>query len=146
MARPAIFLTLIAATLVGPCLCCCALARAFARPDSPARAGRTSPKPAHEPACRHCRPPNDPPTADVPQPPTPTDPAEPCPFCDGTVLVVATAPPTHTQFVVDVSCVALLPAASAVPADSVAPEIPKEYPPGWGTQAFLLDTCHRLRC
>lgn len=146
MVRPAIVLPLVVATLIGPCLCCCTLARAFARPISTAGADQTSVQPAHKPACPHCRPASDAPTANVPRPPTPTHPTDPCPFCDGTALVVATAPPNVSPFVLDVPCVALLPVATADPKRSVSHESPAEYPPGWGTQAFLLDACHRLRC
>src|SRR5438270_4710194 len=106
MARPAIFVTLIAATLIGPCLCCCAMARAFARPVSTAQATQTSPKPA---ACPHCPRTADVPKADRPTPTSPVPPTQPCPYCDGGVQLTTAAPPTISPFVVDVPFVALLP-------------------------------------
>jgi hypothetical protein len=145
MARAAIFLTLIAATLIGPCLCCCALNRVLGRTEPTAGADSVQQPASVGPTCPHCRPPAQNPTPKHPGHTAPSDPTHPCPHCSGQASIDAIAP-TLVNHVVDDPFVALLPVTSFVSSTLEFAADQVEYPPGWGTQAFLLDACHRLRC
>ena len=144
MARAAIFLTLIAATLIGPCLCCCALAGTIGSLTGGSHSLRQAP--VAEPTCPYCLPPAGIPTADHPARKAPTDPFHPCPHCSGRAAVAAVAPPLPPALQPHLPFVALLPVASDISSAWGAATAVIEYRPGWGTQAFLLDACHRLRC
>lgn len=86
MARPAIFLTLIAAILIGPLLCCCTFGPvAWVRSTT-----AETPVSRSQLTCRHCR------IAD-PAPASPNSkpecPSKPCPWREGRATATAVAPP-----------------------------------------------------
>ena len=145
MARPAIFLTLIAATLAGPLLCCCTLARAFSAAPSQTPE-TTAAVPKHEPACPYCRAAavGDGVTSSRPSPPV--NPSKSCPCCAERAATVAVAPQTIPQPPPEHPLFAILPIQSNVVSAELFGAYRSEFPPGRGIQAFLLDSCHRLRC
>lgn len=137
MAQAAVVLTLIAATLIGPCLCCCAGTRTFSQSTQTAQTDFPV-----APACPHCRTPAGPPSAEHP---VPADREHTCPNCDCRAFrtAVAPAPPTPDP---GLPFVALLPVVADVSVDTVSRTRPTAFPPDRGIRAFLLDACHRLRC
>ncbi len=132
MPRTAILLTLIAATFLGPLLCCCALGV-----TCPTRGVATAESDV-TPACPHCQK----------SEPTKSEPAKSkhdCPVCekrkaDTTYVEAKPAPlPAAPTFVV---WLPLDPLLTARPAATQPVDVLPQPDP----QAFLLDSCHRLRC
>lgn len=142
MARAAIFLTLIVATLIGPWLCCCAYARLV---DDSRSYPITAAQPVAPAACPHCQT-DASPGVQTSHSPAPSQPKRDCPCCDV---------PQHESAVAELSYPAPnlpLPLVGTLPLDSefLAIHLERgewsEYPPGIGRQSFLIDFCHRLRC
>jgi len=144
MRRPALFVVLMVSTLLGPTLCCCAAAR-FLTPNSPPAPDllvqQESPPP---PACPFC------PQEATPEPKpasAPTEPTHPsCPCCDGKVLLTYVAEALPAPMIPDVIVLGII-FATPDPLSAFADASHmREHPVGVGTQAFLIDFCHRLRC
>lgn len=133
MPRTAILLTLTAATLFGPLLCCCALGFTCAARTLPER------EPAKATACPHCLPAE--PKGPEPAPSNKHD----CPVCadraTGTIYVeVPSAPLPPAQ-----GFVAWLPLDALLPVESAAARA-AGVRPSPDVQSYFLDACHRLRC
>ncbi|HEX3150925.1 MAG TPA: hypothetical protein VHR66_22795 [Gemmataceae bacterium] len=143
MARTAIFVTLIASTLVGPCLCCCIFTRlSIASPSVATDDAKTT----TEGACPHCRVAKTTSDSSELAPLVPSEPKRDCPCCEVRSSVTAIAPSTAIPFAVDVAFVGIISLSSDAVGSAPMGAFDSEYPPGQGTKAFLLDSCHRLRC
>jgi hypothetical protein len=131
MARTAIFLTLIAATLIGPCLCCCALGL------SPRSVTEPQTATAAPPACPHCRPP-------APEPAPPAEPCHDCPICAKRIVPAVVAEVPVPLLAIDLAFAAYLPVepdlANAGPESAAQGVVVQDL------RTFLIDVCHRLRC
>jgi hypothetical protein len=130
MPRLATLLTLIAATSLGPLLCCCALGV-----SCPTR-GLASAQSDAVPACPHCQQTDS----------TKSEPAKPthdCPVCEkrnaDTTYVEARPALAAPAFV------AWLPLDTLVAARPTATQAADVFPLP-DPQTYLLDRCHRLRC
>ncbi len=146
MARPATYLTLIVATLLGPCFCCCTVNQLLAGSHSNHTAQAAGSLPQTTSSCPNCRSGN---VIGVGQHSRPEDPAQPiprCPCCDGKVDRVLANPVSNSPIAIAMPFVEVLTVATA-PTCAIASTTTRwEYPPGIGQQTFLLDYCHRLRC
>lgn len=139
MARAAIFVTLISATVIAPLLCCCTFAQILNAPQKTAVAAQTT-SPA-QPTCPHCLP-----TKPQPNPSEPTQPSPRCPCCEGRATLVLVNQSLEAPPVIAMPLVGLLTIASDPAVATIAQDTPWEYPPGTGQRAFLIDFCHNLRC
>ena len=146
MFRNAIFVTLIAATLVGPCLCCCAFAGFLSQGPTVAGPIATDDQ-KQPPACPHCRTHSESGATDkLPDNRAPQNPTRDCPCCEERGTLAAIAPAPLTLILVDLSLVAVLPIEADL---RIAQELDArrcEHPHGIGTCIFLIDLCHQLRC
>lgn len=141
MRRSGLFVVLMISTLLGPTLCCCAAARLLtltptSSPDLLLQ--QESPAP---PACPLCQ------QEATPEPKPASEPTHPsCPCCDGKVLLTYVAEALPAPMIPDVLVVGII-FATPDPLSAFAnASHMREHPAGVGTQAFLIDLCHRLRC
>jgi hypothetical protein len=139
MARSAIFVALVASTLLGPCLCCCAFA-GFASDSTIAK----NPAIPATPACPHCQ--TNLPAGAEPSPVTPVNPTPSCPCCEEREHSVLIAQIPQTPSAGAMQFVDLMPIAPNSTVIIVAERSRWEYPPGMGPKTFLIDFCHHLRC
>jgi hypothetical protein len=146
MVRPAVFLSLAFATLVGPLLCCCTLARAFSSTVASQTPETTAAVPEQEPACPHCRAAAFGAGMAPSRPNPPLDPSQSCPCCAERLATVAIAQPVASPLPPDLPLVAVLAIDSDVITDGATSTCRVGDSPGSEVQAFLLDSCHRLRC
>ena len=144
MRRSALFVALMVSTLLGPTLCCCAAARFLTVSPAASTDLITQQESPAQPACPFCRqeaPPEPNPAS------APSEPVQPiCPCCDGKVLLTYVAEALPAPVIPDVLVLGIIAATPDPLAAFANNSHMREHPAGVGTQSFLIDLCHRLRC